>query len=91
MRKMKGRDGHRERETARRKNEEMEVKGQEEGGEGSSDPSQPRLLKCVCMCYFSMCVCVHDYVSVCALSPVYMVCGLFMYVCLRLCLISHAQ
>lgn len=34
-------------ETARREDEEMEVKGQEEGGEGSSDPSQSSLLKCV--------------------------------------------
>ena len=85
MRKMEDRDGLRE--TVRRKNEEMEVKGQEEGGEGSSDPSQPQLLKyvCVCMlhfmvcvCVFCVCMCVHDCVSVCVLSPVYLVCGLYM-------------
>lgn len=59
MRRTKDRDGgQREEETARRRNEEMEVKGQEEGGEGSSDPSQLSLLKCVwsahvCVSYLS--------------------------------------
>lgn len=69
-----GRDGETE-------NEEMEVKGQEEGGEGSSDPSQT--------VFWSVCVCITVYtcVSVCVLSSVYTVCGLFMYVCL----ISHVQ
>lgn len=37
-------------ETARREDEEMEVKGQEEGGEGSSDPGQSSLLKCARAC-----------------------------------------
>lgn len=75
MRKMKDRD---EGETARRENEEMEVKGQEEGGEGSSDLSQPSLLKCVCVCvlvYMSVCYlqCTRCVVCscVCVLSPMY--------------------
>lgn len=42
-------------ETARREDEEMEVKGQEEGGEGRSDPGQSSLLKCVCV-RVSVCV-----------------------------------
>ena len=85
VRKMKDRDGHWEGETARRKNEEMEVKGQEEGGEGSSDPRQPGLLMCVCVTSLRTWLCVS--VCVCVLSPVFTVCGLFMYVCL----ISHVQ
>lgn len=49
QKKMKERDGGDRLETARREVEDVEVRGQEEGGEGSSDPGQSGLLKSACV------------------------------------------
>lgn len=49
QKKMKERDGGDRLETARREDEDVEVRGQEEGGEGSSDPGQSGLLKSACV------------------------------------------
>lgn len=47
--KMKERDRGYRLETARWEDEDVEVRGQEEGGEGSSDPSLTGLLKSACV------------------------------------------
>lgn len=49
QKKMKERDGGDRLETARWEDEDVEVRGQEEGGEGSSDPGQSGLLKSACV------------------------------------------
>lgn len=64
MRRMKDGDGH----GAPDEKEEVEVKGQEEGGEGQDDLSHSSLLK-----FVFVCTCAHVY-------SVYIVCGLFTYV-----------
>lgn len=74
QKKMKERDGGDRLETARREDEDVEVRGQEEGGEGSSDPGQSGLLKSACVFYalYTLCVvCSCMCVRVCVSSPMY--------------------